>query len=960
MTSKRKQSGSRRSQDGFDAFISYSHSADHRLAAQLQKGLARLAKPWYRLRMMRVFRDETDLAASPRGWDTIQAALAVTDNLILLASVTGAASPWVSKELTYWLDHKPAAQLYIVLTDGDIVWDDDASDFDWRRTTALPRSVAGRLVAEPIWVDLRWAEQEHQRSLRNPAFRAAAARLVAPIRGLTLDALMSEDHRQHKIAMRLAFSAIATLVLLMIGVAAAAWVAVEQRQAALEQRDIALARQHAARADALRGTSGEALRLSTLVAIESLSGRQTWAGIRALNRNLALLPAVEALPIGRDVEGCTFSRNGRFLVLAGSTDKTVLTLDGTGRPTAGAQAVAIDSPRTEPKLAIASSERTAATFADSFPTLTPIRIWPESHAAYSVLPRSPVRHAVLSDDARLLVVADFKRHVDVLRLDHARGTAERLASAPVSEPIVALAISADSDKVGLATYDTDTRKTTATVWHWQTRQPQASVAIPAYTTALAFDQSGDRLLLGEYDNEGSEQAVVVWNWRLAPDDVHRLERIAAAGIGGSVTPVPHPQRALFAARAGRSGVDAVRIWSPDPARELHRAIHPYGAAICVGFSNDGEHLLSVGDDRTGNRALLRWSLKPRPHDKRIKVRVPALGVAFSRDGAWLALLSGGLIEVWQTADLRRPLSGPFGTVVNFGGPSGLLQFGPDGRLLISAQGRRIRVWDWRASQRDQGAWIDLELESPAVAASLRQDQVLAVASGASVHLHRLHPDGSEPLGTLNHGASVVGIAFEHDSGQLVSIAADQRVRIWDLKRRERPVRGFAVGHAPARREDARVRKPVALSPDGRVVATRSQYVNDIWLWRVRSGGPACRLRAEDSEAPAADFFPHVIGFSPDGRFVTTRTNNTLVQIWDARDCSEVALIRPRALTHPLAVAPDARLVAFKEEGHNRVQLVVPRADVLIEQACGALLGRVLDGAEWATHIGFGEPQRRCR
>jgi hypothetical protein len=49
----------------YRGFISYSHAADDRLAPALQSGLHRFAKPWYRLRAMRVFRDKTGLAVTP-------------------------------------------------------------------------------------------------------------------------------------------------------------------------------------------------------------------------------------------------------------------------------------------------------------------------------------------------------------------------------------------------------------------------------------------------------------------------------------------------------------------------------------------------------------------------------------------------------------------------------------------------------------------------------------------------------------------------------------------------------------------------------------------------------------------------------------------------------------------------------------------------------------------------------
>jgi hypothetical protein len=44
------------------AFISYSREESSGLAVALESGLERFAKPWYRLRAVQVFRDESDLS----------------------------------------------------------------------------------------------------------------------------------------------------------------------------------------------------------------------------------------------------------------------------------------------------------------------------------------------------------------------------------------------------------------------------------------------------------------------------------------------------------------------------------------------------------------------------------------------------------------------------------------------------------------------------------------------------------------------------------------------------------------------------------------------------------------------------------------------------------------------------------------------------------------------------------
>ena len=83
----------------YDAFISYSHAADGRLAPALQAGLQRLAKPWYKPRALRVFRDDTGLAVNPALWDSIASALEASRFFVVLLSPEAAASPWVNREI---------------------------------------------------------------------------------------------------------------------------------------------------------------------------------------------------------------------------------------------------------------------------------------------------------------------------------------------------------------------------------------------------------------------------------------------------------------------------------------------------------------------------------------------------------------------------------------------------------------------------------------------------------------------------------------------------------------------------------------------------------------------------------------------------------------------------------------------------------------------------------------------
>jgi hypothetical protein len=219
----------------FDAFVSYSHAADGRLAPALRQGLQRFAKPWYRRRAMRVFHDAANLSTNVDLWGTIRSQLLRSRAFILLASTEAAASPWVGREVETWLaaNHWPGTHLVhpdrpiaILLTDGEIAWDEAAHDFDWSRTTALPRQLSGAFPAEPLWLDLRWARTADHLTLRYPRFRDGVATLVAALRGKDKDELIGEEIRLWRRARRLAFSAVAALTVLMLIAVAAGGVAV--------------------------------------------------------------------------------------------------------------------------------------------------------------------------------------------------------------------------------------------------------------------------------------------------------------------------------------------------------------------------------------------------------------------------------------------------------------------------------------------------------------------------------------------------------------------------------------------------------------------------------------------------------------------------------------------------------------------------------------------------------------
>lgn len=138
----------------YSAFISYKHVASTSFAENLELAIKRYAKPPWR-RPIAVFRDEKYLQASANLSEEIKTALEASEFLIYLASPEAAASEWVVDELNQWCARpERIKRLIIVLTDGTIKISKKRGQINWKKSSALPNSLATRITTDPLFVDL--------------------------------------------------------------------------------------------------------------------------------------------------------------------------------------------------------------------------------------------------------------------------------------------------------------------------------------------------------------------------------------------------------------------------------------------------------------------------------------------------------------------------------------------------------------------------------------------------------------------------------------------------------------------------------------------------------------------------------------------------------------------------------------------------------------------------------------
>lgn len=258
---------------GYDAFISYSHGSDLELAKVTRDGLQKLAKPWNRRRALDIFLDQSSLELSSELGSSLGDRIEDTEWLVLFMSETSADSKWVGAEISEWAAKKSKDKIALVLTTGEIVWDDEANDFDYERSSAVNEGMRGVYTgqeSEPLHLDMRWTkdvpEGEASLGLDDVRFRDAIATISASIQGKSKDEVEGDDIRAHRRMVRIRRIAVTVLVILTAIAVAAGIFALIKREEAIEEAERATSR---ALASDSKNISEVETDLAALISLES-------------------------------------------------------------------------------------------------------------------------------------------------------------------------------------------------------------------------------------------------------------------------------------------------------------------------------------------------------------------------------------------------------------------------------------------------------------------------------------------------------------------------------------------------------------------------------------------------------------------------------------------------------------------------------------------------------------------
>lgn len=837
--------------DRYDGFLSYSHAADGVLAPQLQSALHAFAKPWYRLRSVRVFRDQSSLSATPELWPSIETALRKSEYLLLMASPDAARSHWVIQELDTFLRLAGSKRVLIVLTDGELVWDERACDFDWSRTNAFPRLGRSVFDAEPLWVDLRNVRSAEHISLRNPDFHDAVARLSAALRAIPADQLIGEDIRQHRKTVRLLWLALAIFASLAAGLAIAGLYSYRKGVAA----EMAARR---TRAEFMVSTAttleNDDPLTAALILSELDTNYQSDRGLALLRRVANELP-VAVLP----GTGSKFGSDGsRFLTFPNDGTVLLWSTDSLTKPVVlkGHGATVIDG-------AIDSRGRRAAIGCDDHS----VTVWDvDAQRNVAEIGNYEPRYPPIDRDS-IAFSGDGSRVAFLNGRDgviaDAAGDGRRVALSGHGDAILSIAFSSDGRRVVTTSLDRTTR-----VWDTDGNQMQVFRIDRSHPISAEFSPDGGLVLT--HDDIGTIRI-----WRIG-------------GSGGSVifNPLDYsPYRVAFhpdgSALIAGTKEGAVLLWRVDAAQRPFVLRGHTGWVRSVAFTPDGAHAVSTSDDGTARL----WTLDT---DRPIVIKVhhgTVSSVHFDAKHRHLFTSgAGGTTEVWNPDGEEgeaRVLKGHRDEIAT-------IDFSPDGeRVVTASKDGTARVWSVHHSGNTP---VVLRGHTSAVkSASFSPDgtHILTVSGDGTARIWRADGVG-DPVVLREDAKAITSAAFSPDGKRVITAAGV--AHLWTLDRSSGPV---PIGDASRPAEKA------FFSPDGKGVLTVSR--ESAFLWKIDGNHLSAEFRPTGKGRVAE------ASFSPDGTRVIGYAGNEAI-IWHADQSGQPVVLRIRPIIHEARFSPDSKRV----------------------------------------------------
>ncbi len=334
----------------------------------------------------------------------------------------------------------------------------------------------------------------------------------------------------------------------------------------------------------------------------------------------------------------------------------------------------------------------------------------------------------------------------------------------------------------------------------------------------------------------------------------------------------------------------VRVW--DLANEQVWTRAHQGPVRCVAFSPDGKTVVSGSDDGT----LALWDPAARPGDPPLAGHTSGVaGLAYTPDGSLLISAGGDRVRVGPEGGERPALGGPADRTRS---PITCLAVAADGRTLATGDQRGgIKVWDVTTRRARAG------LETPAYlhAVALAPDGKALASAGdpGAVVLWDLATRRPRWTAREKDPGPVGAVAFSPDGRHVVTGDVSGLVQVWDAATGGLTLR-FTTGAG-------QWIWSLAFSADGKLLATGDQS-GGLKIWSADSGRLRATLKGHTNQIRAVAFFP-------DGQTLASGSVDGTVKLWDVVTGQERMTLRGHVgAVRSLALAPRGRTLAAGGDG----------------------------------------------
>lgn len=439
---------------------------------------------------------------------------------------------------------------------------------------------------------------------------------------------------------------------------------------------------------------------------------------------------------------------------------------------------------------------------------------------------------------------------------------------------------------------------------WDSSSGRSLGQLPDRCTTFAISPSGSWIVTGHLDGR-----VAIWDAasgeRRADFPLFQEGRVSALAISPDATWIAvGSDRGTLRVLAAADGALDAELTLPD-RDDGHRGP---AAVTAVAISPDGTWL-AVGSQA---QKVALWTRGTDTWQRTLSTQVHVHSLVISPDSSWFVVGSReGRPEVWEATDARRtevqtphsgsrvaalltpdrarirtigddgvntwdPVTGSGFNERDFRGTA--LAASPDGRLLATADARRVRLWEAGSAT----PLINISQDHPVLALAIRPDGGLTFVSsgGGRVRLWDARTIGLLREIPLSATASPV---VSVDGRWLAADDAARVTQIWDLAADR--LHGEAA--VPGR--------PVGFSHDGTRLAIAAEDV--VRVWDIPSN-------AAIAELTTAEPLIHRAAFSHDGEHLAALANNTL-SVWRLAAPRPIAATRtPRPLVDCVWLADD--------------------------------------------------------